>query len=74
MACQLKSRLLAPGSLPKNTNAVELMAPTYHPVKAFVGNSVKIINNIGVTGIGDTRWNAGNYESWNSTAWVVIGP
>ena len=43
MACQLKSRLLAPGSLPKNMNAVELMAPTYHPVSGFVGSSVNVI-------------------------------
>ena len=43
MACQLKSRFDAPGSLPKNTNSVAVMFPTYHPVNAFVGSSVNVI-------------------------------
>ena len=43
MACQLKSRFDAPGSLPKNKNSVLVIFPTYQPVKAFVGNSVKVI-------------------------------
>ena len=41
-------------------------------VAAGANNLIR--NNIGFTGIGDTRWNAGNYESWNSTHWIIIGP
>lgn len=36
--------------------------------------STKIKDNVGYTAAGDTRYNAGNLEMWNSTAWIVIGP
>ena len=38
------------------------------------GTNTVIRNNIGYTGTGDVRLNAGNIEMWNSTAWVIIGP